>query len=74
MKKIFVVLVSIVLLQACNPSNNNPGESGTVNDGFDGAGDANGGISDTVNTASPAIDTALKGDQRVDTEQRDSLQ
>lgn len=73
MKKIFAVLMSIALLQACNPSNNNPGESGTVNDGFDGAGDANGGLPDTLNTTSPAIDTAIKGDQRVDTEQRDSL-
>lgn len=74
MKKILMVLVSIALLQACNPSNNNPGESGTVNDGFDGAGDVNGGLPDTANTASPSIDTALKGDQRVDTEQRDSIQ
>jgi hypothetical protein len=73
MKKILTVLVSIALLGACNPSNNNPGESGTVNDGFDGAGDANGGIPDTTKTASPSIDTAAKGDQRVDTEQRDSL-
>ncbi len=69
-----MVLASVALLQACNPSNNNPGESGTVNDGFDGAGDANGGIPDTMTTASPSIDTASKGYQRVHTEQRDSLQ
>ncbi|HVG12872.1 MAG TPA: hypothetical protein VM843_07700 [Flavisolibacter sp.] len=74
MKKILMVLISIALLQACNPSNKNPGESGTVNDGFDGAGDANGGLPDTMKTASPSIDTAMKGDQRVDTQQRDSLQ
>ena len=73
MKKILMILTSIALLQACNPSNKNPGESGTVNDGFDGAGDANGGLPDTMKTASPAIDTALGGDQRVDTERRDSL-
>ncbi len=72
MKKILFSLLSIALLQACNPSNNIPGESGTVNDGFEGSGDRNGGLSDT-NQHTPAVDTSIKGNQRTDTQQRDSI-
>ncbi len=69
MRKIICSFLCIALLQACNPSNNNPGEGGTVNDGFSGAGDANGGLSDTSNLVT---DTAGKELQRVDLEKRDS--
>jgi hypothetical protein len=74
MKKLLVILAGFVVLQACNPSNENSGESGTVNDGFQGAGDNNGALpGDTgyggANTTT--IDTAA-GDHRVDIQQRDS--
>ncbi|HYH16749.1 MAG TPA: hypothetical protein VD794_16070 [Flavisolibacter sp.] len=73
MKKLMIVLAGLVVMAACNPSHNNPGEGGTVNDGFEGAGDANGGIAgDSANYGSnPSVDTAV-GEDRVDTEQRDS--
>lgn len=75
MKKFLVILAGFVVLQACNPSNENPGESGTVNDGFQGAGDNNGALpGDTgYGTGGNTIDTAA-GDHRVDTERRDSAQ
>ncbi|MBD0332823.1 MAG: hypothetical protein ICV66_09215 [Chitinophagaceae bacterium] len=67
MKKILIVL-SLFLLYACN---NNPGESGVVNDGVK-AVDSNGAFTDTAKMApNPAIDTS-KGEDRVDIEKRDS--
>ena len=70
MKKVFVIITSLFVLQACS---NNGGESGTVNDGFKGAGDPNGGLADTANnTNGPAIDTA-RMDHRTDTEKRDTF-
>ncbi|HEY1113636.1 MAG TPA: hypothetical protein VGE66_08735 [Chitinophagaceae bacterium] len=75
MKKLLVILAGFVVLQACNPGNENKGESGTVNDGFQGAGDPSGGLSgDTVvqgTDARRSIDTAAD-DHRVDTWKRDS--
>jgi hypothetical protein len=74
MKKLFVILAGFILLQACNDNNENPGESGTVNDGFQGAGDNNGALpGDTGYGGANAttIDTAAD-DHRVDTERRDS--
>ena len=70
MKKILVILISSAFIWSCN---NNPGESGTVNDGYKGGSDANGALpnNDSFN-ATPAIDTSIKGDNRVDTERRDS--
>lgn len=59
---------------ACN--NPNPGESGVVNDGFQGAGDPNGGLAGDTLYQSPAaegIDSAAD-DHRVDTWKRDSAQ
>ena len=67
MKKIMTVLAGLVFLQACN---SNPGESGTVDDGIK-AVDENGALSDTTQNFNPSVDTAL-GDDRVDTEMRDS--
>jgi len=67
MKKIVIILAGFVFLQACN---SNPGESGTVDDGIK-AVDENGALSDTTKNFNPSVDTAL-GDDRVDTEMRDS--
>jgi PBP1b-binding outer membrane lipoprotein LpoB len=69
MKKVLVVIASVMFLLSCS---NNGGESGAVNDGFNGAGDTNGGLPDTPKIQrNPNIDTAV-GDPRVDTERRDS--
>lgn len=69
MKKIFIVIAGFMFLCSCS---NNGGESGAVNDGFDGAGDTNGGLPDTPKIQrNPNIDTAV-GDPRVDIERRDS--
>ena len=70
MKKLLIVSAGILFLTACNPSNNNPGESGTVDDGIK-AVDENGALSDTTKNFNPSVDTAL-GDDRVDTEMRDT--
>jgi hypothetical protein len=67
MKKIFIALVGMVTIISCS---NNSGESGVQNDGFKGAGDPNGGLSDSTRI-DPAIDSA-KGEDRVDTWKRDS--
>lgn len=70
MKKIFVIMATAIALQACNNSNNNPGESGTVNDGIQ-AVDTNGALQDTGNyNNTPQTDTA-KGEHRTDLQQRD---
>jgi len=70
MKKLLFVFISAALLQACTGQG---GESGTVNDGFSGVGDDNGGLPDTITNPNPSIDTSIKGEQRVDTERRDSV-
>jgi len=65
MKKI-LSLALIVSLYACGS-----GEGGTVNDGFNGAGDANGALQDTGNTQAydSATDTSRQ-ENRVDLQQR----
>ena len=69
MKRILIVALSIACLQACN---NRPGETGVVNDGMSPV-DTNGGLADTGNyQLNPSIDTG-KMENRVDTEQRDTL-
>jgi hypothetical protein len=70
MKKIMIVLAGVVLMAACNPSNNKPGESGTVDDGIKPV-DQNGAFSDTTKNFNPSVDTAI-GDDRVGTEKRDT--
>ncbi len=70
MKKILFVLISAALLQACTGQG---GESGTINDGFSGIADDNGALPDTLTNPNPAIDTSIKGEQRVDIERRDSV-
>lgn len=65
MKKI-LSLALIVSLYACGS-----GEGGTVNDGFDGAGDANGALQDTTNA--PLYDSTTdtsRQENRVDLQQR----
>lgn len=68
MKKILIVLSSLLILQACN----NGGEGGVVDDGMKEVGDTNGGLPDT-SSIDPSKDT-LTGDDRVDTWKRDSSQ
>lgn len=69
MKKILTALTMVVALTACS---NNGGESGAVNDGFNGMGDTNGGLPDTGNANyNPRIERD-KGEHRVDLERRDS--
>ena len=70
MKKVMMALAGLVVMAACNPSSDNPGESGTVDDGIK-AVDQNGALSDTTKNFDPSVDTAL-ADDRVDTEMRDS--
>src|SRR5215212_532600 len=61
MKKGFIVLAGMFFLLSCS---NNGGESGAVNDGFNGAADSNGGLADTPNQHNtPAIDTSKKEDR-----------
>lgn len=70
MKKMLVFITGLFLTVACS---NNPGESGTVNDGFKGGADANGALSDSSGlNPNPTVDTAV-GNHRVDTERRDTL-
>ena len=47
MKKLLTIAMAVMLLQACGDS----GEKGTINDGFDGVGDANGALQDTSDAA-----------------------
>jgi hypothetical protein len=70
MKKILVLMAGIITLQACNPSNNNSGESGAVDDGIKTI-DENGALNDTTKNFNPSVDTSI-GDNRVDTEKRDT--
>ena len=60
-----MTLALMVSLYACGS-----GETGTVNDGFDGAGDANGALQDTTNAQyNPATDSSRQ-EGRVDIQQR----
>ena len=68
MKKGLIVIATFFVLQACS---NNGGESGAVNDGIK-AVDSNGALDDSRKQArNPSVDTSI-GDDRVDTEKRDS--
>lgn len=64
-----LLAAATISFSACNSSNNNPGESGTVNDGIK-AVDENGALQDTGTLYTPQIDTA-KGEHRTDLQQRD---
>lgn len=67
MKRIIATIAVIGMLQACGGS----GEKGTINDGFDGAGDANGALQDTGNAPiyDGTTDTSRQ-ENRVDLQQR----
>ena len=67
MKRILATIAVIGMLQACGGS----GEKGTINDGFDGAGDANGALQDTTNAPlyDGTTDTSRQ-ENRVDIQQR----
>ena len=68
MKKGLIVIASIFFLQACR---NNGVESGAVNDGIKTV-DSNGALDDSrKQPRDPSVDTSI-GDNRVDTEKRDS--
>ena len=64
MKKI-LGLALVVSLYACGS-----GETGTVNDGFDGAGDANGALQDTSNAQYNSATDSSRQEGRVDIQQR----
>ena len=66
MKKTLSLLAFCAVLYACGN-----GEEGVVNDGFNGAGDANGALQDTANTPlyDGTTDTARQ-ENRVDLQQR----
>jgi hypothetical protein len=70
MKKILMILSSVLILQACS---NNGGEGGAVDDGMKEVGDTNGGLPDTSGPVDPSKDTSID-DDRVDTQKRDSAQ
>jgi len=68
MKKGLMIIASFFLLQACS---NNGGESGVVNDGIK-AVDSNGALDDSRRQPrDSSVDSSI-GDDRVDTEKRDS--
>jgi hypothetical protein len=68
MKKVLGIFSLFVLLSCSN----NGGESGAVDDGI-GVSDSNGALPDNgTNVHSSQIDTTSFGDNRVDTEKRDS--
>ena len=65
MKRLSIILAVVLTLQACN--NENPGESGAVDDGIKTV-DENGALSDTTPAS---VDTLNKN--RVDIQQRDTI-
>lgn len=67
MKRLLTIAMAVMLLQACGDS----GEKGTINDGFDGVGDANGALQDTSDAAlyDSRTDTSRQ-ENRVDIQQR----
>lgn len=69
MKKLMIPAMALAMIfTACNDSNNNPGESGAVNDGIDPI-DQDGALQDTGYQYTPATDSA-KGEDRVDVQPR----
>ena len=66
--KVLALIFCSALLFACNPSNNNPGESGAINDGMKPV-DQNGALQDTGNKYTPQTDT-VKAEDRVDVQPR----
>ena len=69
MKKLLTIIAGCIWLSACGPTT---GQSGTNNDGMKEPGDQNGALKDSAGfTPDPTLDTAI-GDDRVDTERRDS--
>lgn len=69
MNKLIVPALCLLLIgSACNDSNNNPGESGAINDGMAPV-DENGGLQDTGYQYTPATDSA-KAEDRVDVQPR----
>ena len=70
MKKVFSVLMSIAVLQACS---NNGGQTGVQNDGMK-IGDTNGGAADTVWQGDQSATDTSKLEHRVDLSKRDTFE
>jgi hypothetical protein len=69
MKKLLIVLGSILILQACS---NNGGQSGAVNDGISPV-DSNGALADTPYTTNQSATDTSKMEDRVETSKRDTF-
>lgn len=69
MKKLLVILGSVLILQACS---NNGGESGTVNDGIKIV-DSNGGLADTPYTKNQSATDTTKWEGKEGTSKRDTF-
>ena len=69
MKKFWILLISIGMLQACS---NNGGETGSQNDGIKTV-DSNGGAADTAQTTDQSATDSSKGEHRVDLSKRDTF-
>lgn len=69
MKKIIVILCSVLILQACS---NNGGESGTVNDGIKMV-DSNGGLADTPYRKNQSATDSSKWEGKEGTSKRDTF-
>jgi len=72
MKKIFVLVLSLALLQACSDSNNASPAPATENDGMK-TGDTNGGLADTARTTDQSATDTSKGEHREDLSSRDTF-
>ena len=68
MKKIFVIAICFVLLQACGNSST---QSGVDNDGMKTL-DSNGGLADTAFKGNQSTTDTSKGEHRVDISNRDT--
>ncbi|MBD0293648.1 MAG: membrane lipoprotein lipid attachment site-containing protein [Bacteroidota bacterium] len=68
MKRILMIAVTVFVLAACN---NNPGESGAVDDGMK-AVDTNGALNDSGGPLTDSTNNAVENKTRVDIQQRDT--
>jgi hypothetical protein len=72
MKKVLLIAMSIVLLQACDNNANKSGVQATENDGMK-LGDTNGGLADTTFKGNTAATDSSKMEDRVDVSTRDTF-
>lgn len=69
MKKVLLIAMSFILLQACGNSNNQPANQ---NDGMSAA-DTNGGLADTAYGPNTPMTDTSKMENRVDLSKRDTF-